>query len=280
MISSVHADATDALVAPGEAVGVDVGGTSVKGGVVDLATGRLTRSVVRLATPAGAHIDDVVPVIAEVARQALATAPGVSAIGVALSGDVHDGRHTTGVNLHESWVGAPARDLIEASMHRPVVILNDADSAAVGEARFGAAAGIGGVVLLLTFGTGIGSGLLCDGRLVPNSGFGQLPFRGQPVERLLSAVERERRGQPWTGWASDVSRYLAIIDLLLRPARMIIGGGIVNAWDRFASALEVPCDVVPAQLGDTAGIVGAALYAADPATSRPRRGAAERGSAR
>lgn len=266
----------------GVALGVDVGGTSVKGALVDPGTGRLVHPVVRLPTPAGAHVDAVVPVIARVAERALAMAPAVSAIGVALSGDVHDGQHTVGVNLHESWVGAPARDRIEAAIDRSVVILNDADAAAVGEARFGAAEGVPGVIVLLTFGTGIGSGLLCDGRLVPNTGFGQLPFRGQPVERVLSAVERERQGRPWSAWAADVSEYLTIVELLLRPDRMIIGGGIVNAWDRFADALDVPCEVVPAQLGDAAGIVGAASYAAErtsvAVTSRPRRGADGPGS--
>jgi polyphosphate glucokinase len=244
------------------AVGVDVGGTSVKGGVVDLTTGRLEGGLVRAPTPAPARIDDVVAVIAQVVRRAVDAAGDVGPVGVALSGDVRDGRHTSGVNLHDSWVGAPARDLIEAATGRPVAILNDADAAAVGEARYGAAAGVRGVVLVLTFGTGIGSGLLTDGHLVPNTGFGQLPFRGVAVEQLLSAVARERRDRPWSLWAADVSEYLDILDLLLRPDRIVIGGGIVNAWDRFAHALRTPCEVVPATLGDAAGIVGAALHAA------------------
>jgi polyphosphate glucokinase len=244
------------------AIGVDVGGTGIKGGAVDLGSGSLTGHPIRLPTPAGAHVTDVVPVIAEVVRRVVATSPGIRRIGVALSGDVRDGRHTTGVNLHDSWVGAPARDLIEAATGGPVAILNDADAAALGEARYGAAAGMSGVVLVLTFGTGIGSGLLTDGHLVPNTGLGQLPFRGGPAELLLSAVARERHRQSWSAWAADVSEYLGIIDLLLRPDLLVIGGGVVNAWDRFAGLLRSPCELVPAALGDAAGIVGAARYAA------------------
>lgn len=264
MISSGFEPSTSAVGhRPALAVGVDVGGTSVKGGAVDLTLGRLAGPLIRHETPAGAHVDDVVPVIARVVEGVTAAAPpGVGPVGVALSGDVRDGRHTSGVNLHDSWIGAPARDLIEAATGGPVAILNDADAAALGEARYGAAADVRGVVLLLTFGTGIGSGILTSGHLVPNTGMGQLPFRGVPVERLLSAVARERRGETWAAWARDVSEYLSVLDLLLRPDRIVIGGGIVNAWDRFGDALRVPCEVVPATLGETAGIVGAAVYAA------------------
>src|SRR4051794_27729523 len=155
------------------AIGIDVGGTSIKGARVDLDTGGTLGPIARLATPDPADIDGCVAVVARVAA-AVQAGPGddpALPIGVALSGDVRDGRHTTGVNLHGSWVGAPARDLLEAAIGRSVVIVNDADAAGVGEATWGAAAGIAGVVLVLTFGTGIGSAVLLDGRVLPNSGF-------------------------------------------------------------------------------------------------------------
>ncbi len=229
--------------------------------------------VVRLRTPDPARIDDVVRVVANVARR-LTTGAGEESLpmGVALSGDVRDGRHTTGVNLHDSWVGAPARDLLETALGRGVVILNDADAAAVGEVTHGAAVGVRGVVVVLTFGTGIGSGILLDGRLLPNSGFGQLPFQGLPVEQLLSAVARERRGLSWADWAADVSTYVEAIDLLLRPDLFVVGGGVVNAWAEFRDLLRAPCPLVPAALGDRAGILGAALTAGSAAAGTSAAG--------
>lgn len=250
---------------PDLAIGVDVGGTGVKGGLVEVATGRVVGEVVRLATPDPAIIDEVVPVIARVVE---AVAPGGAAgsgvrgpLGVALSGDVRDGLHTTGVNLHDSWVGAPARSLLEAALGRQLRILNDADAAALGEGRYGAGAGVEGLVIVLTFGTGIGSGILVDGRLVPNSGFGQLPLRGRRAELLISAVQRERRGLSWTEWAGEVSDYLAIVDELLRPDLLVLGGGVLAVRERFWHLLRFPCPTVPAALGNTAGIVGAASFA-------------------
>jgi len=248
--------------APVHGMGIDVGGTSVKGAVMRLDDGVAMGPIVRLPTPQPPHIEDVVAVIADVAAGVAGQVaePGI-ALGVALSGDVRDGRHTTGVNLDDSWVDAPARDLIEAAVGRPAHILNDADAAALGELTHGAAAGVPGVVVVLTFGTGIGSAVLVDGRLLPNTGLGQLPFDGLPAEQLLSAVSRERRQQSWTAWADDVSRYLEQLDLLLRPDLFVIGGGIINGFGQFRHLLRSPCPLVPAALGDRAGILGAALAA-------------------
>ncbi len=250
---------------PDLAVGIDVGGTGVKGGLVEVATGRIVGEVVRLATPDPAVIDEVVPVIARVVEAVAprgAAGSGVRVpLGVALSGDVRDGLHTTGVNLHDSWVGAPARSLLEAAIGRQLRILNDADAAALGEGRYGAAAGVEGLVIVLTFGTGIGSGILVDGRLVPNSGFGQLPFHGQRAELRISAVQRERQAISWADWAAEVSDYLAIVDELLRPDLLVLGGGVLAVRERFWHLLRFPCPTVPAALGNTAGIVGAASFA-------------------
>lgn len=247
------------------AVGIDVGGTSVKGGLVDLDTGQLASAFIRTPTPVPAIIGDVVTAITTVARQlgACGDQAGSAAmrLGIALSGDVRDGRHTTGVNLHDSWVGAPARDLLQAAIGRPLMILNDVDAAGLGEARHGAARGVPGVVVLIAFGTGIGSAILLDGQLLPNTGLGQLPFLGRPVEQLISAVARERRGLSWQGWAMEVNDYLTLVDELLRPDLIILGGGITEARSAFWDLLRSPCPLVPAALGTRAGIVGAALAA-------------------
>lgn len=265
-------------------MGIDVGGTSVKGAIVQLATGEIMHQLVRRSTPDPARIQEVVAVVGEVVTQLEDSLDGQAApLGVALSGDVRDGRHTTGVNLHESWVGAPAWDLLVAATGQSLVILNDADAAAIGEVNHGAARGVTGVVVVLTFGTGIGSGILLDGRLLPNSGLGQLPFHGRPAEQLISAVARERRAQTWPEWATDVSRFLEDIDLLLRPDLFVLGGGVVNAYAEFRDMIRSPVPLVPATLGDRAGILGAALAAGAAAatgawsTSRPRRAAIDGG---
>jgi polyphosphate glucokinase len=245
------------------AIGIDVGGTTVKGGVVDAATGVLAAPAVRCATPSPAIIDDVVAVVGEVYEALVLDDPDrrLLPVGVALSGDVRDGRHTTGVNLDPTWVGAPARDLIEARLGCRVSIINDADAAGVGEQRFGALRAASGVSIVLTFGTGIGSAILVDGRLLPNTGLGQLPFGGRPAEQTLSAVARERRGTSWSAWAGEVSDYLTLVDELLRPDRIVIGGGLIADAASFWHLLRPPCPLVPARLGNDAGIVGAAVVA-------------------
>ena len=244
------------------AMGIDVGGTSVKGGLVRLDTGEVIGAVVRRATPQPARIGDVVTVIADVADTLQDQVGHAVPLGVALSSDVRDGRHTTGVSLDDSWVGAPARDLIEAATGRTLVILNDADAAGLGEVTHGAAKGVAGVVVMLTFGTGIGSAVLLDGQVLPNTGLGQLSFHGRPAEQLISAVAREHRGQTWREWATDVTAFLDDIDLLLRPDLFVLGGGLVNAYAQFRDMVRTPVPLVPAALGDRAGILGAALAAA------------------
>ncbi len=192
--------------------------------------------------------------------------PGVSGglpIGIGLSGDVRDGEHTTGVNLDDSWVGAPARHLLETRLKRSIQILNDGDAAGIGEVRYGAGRAVRGVIVLLTFGTGIGSAILNDGCLLPNSCLGQFPFRGTDAELLLSAVARERRGVSWQRWASELNDFLSIVDGILRPDLVILGGGLSEAWDEFEHNLKTASPVVRAALGNAAGIVGAGAYASD-----------------
>ena len=249
------------------AIGVDVGGTTVKGSLVDLADPAAAQ-IRREPTPQPPTVDDVLDVAGRIARDLLprtAGATGAPPIGVALSGDVRDGDHTSGVNLDASWVGAPAREMLASRIGAPVRIINDADAAGLAEVRYGAAAAVPGVVVVLTFGTGIGSGLFLDGRLLPNSGFGQFPFRGLDVEVVLSAVARERRAVSWETWADEVNDFLWHVDSLLRPDLVVIGGGASDAWPQFGSLLRAPCEIRPARLGSAAGVIGAASYAADPA---------------
>ena len=236
----------------------------MKAGVVDLMGGEVL-DVVRVPTPVPQRIDAVIETVAQAMDQLGERHGGEGfgdlGLGLGLSGDVRDGRHTTGVNYDPSWVGAPARDLLEARLGRPARILNDADAAGIGEVRYGAAVGVRGVVLVLTFGTFIGSAILLDGQLLPNSGLGQFPFRGEDVEINLSAVARERRRISWEQWAHEVNEFLRLVDGMLRPELIVIGGGASEAWSTYHDLLHVSCPVARAGLGSLAGVVGAAAAA-------------------
>lgn len=245
------------------ALGVDIGGTAVKSGVVDLSHGRVLERVA-VATPRPAVIGNVIEAVAEglerlVSQSGMLDVP----LGVGVSGDVRDGEHTSGVNLDPSWIGAATRSLLQERLGRTVHILNDADAAGIAEVRCGALKGQRGVAVLLTFGTGIGSAVSFHGEILPNSNLGQFPFRGLPVENLLSAQARERRGIDWHAWAREVSEFLTLLEEMLRPELIVIGGGASGAWQEFHRDLRAPCPVVAARLGNDAGVVGAALAAAD-----------------
>lgn len=164
--------------------------------------------------------------------------------------------------MDEAWVGTDAAALFSAAVGRPVDVLNDADAAGLAEARFGAAQGRDGVVLVLTFGTGIGSALLNDGELVPNTEFGHLQLDGAAAEAYAAAAVRERQDLSWDEWGSRVNRYLHHLERLFTPDRFVIGGGVSRKFDKFAPMLDVRAEVVPAELRNQAGIVGAALVAA------------------
>lgn len=237
----------------------------MKAGVVDLIKGDVLE-VIRAPTPVPPRIDDVIETVAAaldlLGGRHVGEGFGDLPLGLGLPGDVRDGRHTSGVNIDPSWVGAPALDLVEARLGRPAWILNDADAAGIGEVRYGAAVGVRGVVLVLTFGTFIGSAILLDGRLLPNSGLGQFPFRGEDVEVNLSAVARERRGISWEQWAGEVNEFLGLVDGMLRPELIVMGGGGSEAWQVYADLLHTSCPVARAGLGSASGIVGAAAAAA------------------
>lgn len=259
-------------------IGVDVGGTTVKAGMVETHSGRILGPTVRIATPSPPLIGPVIETVGQ-AVEALGSGgvsvlSPVTAIGVGLPGDVRDGRHTTGANLDPGWVDAPARELIQDRLQHPVHIINDADAAGIAEIRLGAGVGVHGVVLLLTFGTGIGSAIFLDGRLLPNSGFGQFPFHGSDVELNLSAVARDRRGIGWRKWAAELDEFLRLVDGILRPDLVIIGGGASEGADNYWPYLRPPCPIARARFAGLAGVVGAALVAvdADAAGASARRG--------
>jgi polyphosphate glucokinase len=252
-------------------IGVDIGGTGIKAGVVDSRRGVLVGERLRVLTPQPATPEAVVAATAELVAT---LGPTQGPIGVGVPGPIVGGRVMMMANMDESWVGEPASERFSAAIGRPVTVLNDADAAAVAEMRFGAGRGVRGTVLVLTLGTGIGSALFVDGVLVPNLELGHIEIRGKDAERRASAGARERRGLSWVDWAPYLDEYLDRIDQLIWPDLIILGGGISKRADKFVPLLSARPPVVPAALRNEAGIVGAALRAraldAAARTARPR----------
>lgn len=241
-------------------IGIDVGGTGIKGAVVDVTRGVLVTDRLRIPTPQPSQPADVVGVIKEVVGELELE----GAVGVGFPSVVVDGLASTANNIDDSWIGVNVRDLISAATDRRVVVVNDADAAAIAEVRFGAAQGLGGKVLVLTFGTGIGSGLFEDGRLVPNLELGQIEYEGvRPAEVRYSARGREDADITWEEWGDEIAGFIEYVSAVVNPDLVVLGGGAAKEWDRFAHRIPEHLGVVPAQLRNSAGIVGAALLVAD-----------------
>lgn len=247
------------------AIGVDVGGSGVKAAVVDVETGRLRSERLRVATPQPATPEAVSATITRLVRR-LARSTGISdtaPVGIGLPGVAIAGRLLTAANIDPTWVGYPVADKLGKTLKRKVSIVNDADAAGIAEMRFGVGAGKRGVVVFLTLGTGVGSGVFNDGILVPNTEFGQMEIRGRPAERRSASAARVRKGLSWKAWTMDLDEHLQRIEDLLWPTLFILGGGVSKNGDRFIPKLQRRTPVVAAQLRNDAGIVGAAIVAAE-----------------
>lgn len=237
-------------------MGIDIGGTGIKGAPVDTDAGRLTRERVRLLTPEPSEPQAVIGVVRDVLAEFADTE---GPVGITFPGVVRDGIVRTAANVDKSWIDLDADALFSATLGRPVTMVNDADAAGVAEMRFGAGAGQRGTVLMLTFGTGIGSALFVDGRLVPNTELGHLELDGHEAERRASAVARETHELSWEKWAARVQDYLRHVEMLFSPSLIIIGGGISKKPEKFLPLIKIRADLVPAKLHNDAGIVGAAM---------------------
>ena len=253
------------------AVGVDVGGSGIKVGVVDVARGHLLAPRLRIVTPNPSTPASVVPAIVRTVRRAIRSAaatgsaeiPADAPVGVGVPCVVIDGVTKSAANIDEGWIDFDARTAIGSAVKRPTVVLNDADAAGLAEMRFGAGLGEKGVVFVLTLGTGVGSGLFNDGVLVPNTELGHMEIRGRDAERRSAAAARTRRGLSWKAWASDLEEHLQAIDKLFSPNLIILGGGVSKQPERFIPRLNLRPRILPAQLRNDAGIVGAAMAAAE-----------------
>ena len=236
-------------------LGIDIGGSGIKGAPVDLDHGTLTDERYRLETPRPAIPEAVVSALAEVAGHW----KGDDAVGVTFPGVVRNGVVATAANLHADWIGLDAAALFSERTGRRAVVLNDADAAGVAEVAFGAGRNVSGVVLLLTFGTGIGSALFLDGRLVPNTELGHLELGGADAELHASDRIREEWDLSWKEWAGRLQDYLVVVERLLSPDLIILGGGVSKRTERFMPYVTVRTPIVPAALQNNAGIVGAAM---------------------
>ena len=241
-----------------KALGIDIGGSGIKGAVVDTRTGRIVGERFRVPTPEPSTPRAVGAAIARLIRHFEWKGP----VGCGLPGPIKRGRLVTMSNLHKGWVGLSVADALSKACGRRVTVLNDADAAGLAEMRFGAGRKESGVVLMLTVGTGIGSALFVDGVLLPNTELGQLDIRGKRAEKRASAKVKKDKSLSWGAWAKRFDEYLNAVETILLPDLLIIGGGISRRSKKFAPKLKTRARLVPAQLQNEAGIVGAALAAA------------------
>jgi polyphosphate glucokinase len=239
------------------ALGIDIGGTGIKGAVVDTATGEFTVERLRIPTPDPSTPTAVAAVVGEIASHFDWHGP----VGCTFPGVVKDGVILTGSNVNRHWVGQAGASIFAEATGCPVALVNDADAAGQAEARFGHEKAGTGVVILLTLGTGIGSALMNDGVLVPNTEFGHLKMRKKEAETRASESVREREDLDWKTWSKRLSDYLVDLEELLWPDLYVIGGGISKKSDKFIPHLQCVTPVVVATLLNQAGIVGAALAA-------------------
>jgi polyphosphate glucokinase len=252
------------------AIGVDVGGSGIKAAAVDLDTGEFVTPRLRVVTPNPSTPQKVIAAIARLVKR-LSQDPDVppdAAIGVGVPTVVLDGISRLASNIDPGWIGFDVAGGLSKAMERPVTVLNDADAAGLAEMRFGAGRGKAGTVLVLTLGTGVGSGLFRDGVLVPNTEFGQMEIRGRAAERRSAAAARTKRGLSWKAWATDLDEHIDRIDQLIWPNLIILGGGVSKRADKFVPRLTSRVPVIPAELQNDAGIVGAAMAAAEPPAAR------------
>ena len=225
-------------------LGIDIGGTGIKGAPVDLATGKLTAERLRIVTPHPATPSAVAGVVGEIVRHFA----GHDRFGCTLPSVVRDGVALTAANIDKSWIGTDGRGLLAKQTGCGVVLLNDADAAGLAEMRFG---------------TGIGSALFHDGKLIPNSELGHLEVRGKDAEERATDRARQEKEMSWPKWAAHVEEYLGRLEALLYPDLFIIGGGVSRKAEKFLPLIHLKTEVVPALLQNEAGIVGAALAAAE-----------------
>lgn len=240
-------------------LGIDIGGSGIKGAPVDAANGIQLSDRRRIATPEPSTPDAVLAELERIVEYFEWSGP----VGVTMPSIVERGVVWSAANIDDGWIGVNAEDLFSEATGLDVAVLNDADAAGIAEVRFGVGSGRNGLIIMLTFGTGIGSALLIDGRLVPNSELGHIEFRGDEAEHWAAGRNFDDEELSYEEWGDRVNAYLNYLDGLFWPELFVIGGGISKRFDKFSGRFDVRPEVLPALMRNNAGIVGAAMAAAE-----------------
>lgn len=244
------------------ALGIDIGGTGIKGARIDVATGELMSERVKIATPEGAHPPDVLDVVQTIVNT---LEHGESEpIGVCFPAVVTHGRTRSASNVSQEWIDFPADDYLTEELGQPIRMVNDADAAGYAEASLGAARNIDGLVILTTLGTGIGSAFIMDGVLVPNSELGLLEIDGELAEKRAANSARERENLSFDEWALRLTRFYTHVETLFSPEMFVVGGGVSSSHEKFFPLVKTNAPLVPARFLNNAGIIGSALLATAP----------------
>lgn len=247
----------------GHALGIDIGGSGIKGAIVDLKKGEFSTDRLRIPTPQPATPEAVADVVGQIAKH-FSEELGDGPIGITIPAIVQHGITRSAANIDPTWIDAEAEKIFEERLGRDITLVNDADAAGVAEVRWGAAKGHPGLVIVTTLGTGIGSALIHKGELIPNSELGHLEIDGHDAESRAAASAREREGLDFDVWATErLQRYYETVEFLFSPDLLVVGGGVSKKADKFLPLLKLRTEIVPAELRNAAGIVGAAWLAAD-----------------
>ena len=238
------------------AVGIDIGGTGIKGARVSLATGELLSERIKIPTPAGGRPEDIAGVVRELAER-LDVQPS-ERLGVCFPAVVRHGRTMSAANVSPEWIGFEAERFFEQKLGRGIQFINDADAAGLAEIKFGAAQGRAGLTILTTLGTGIGSALLFDGVLVPNSELGHLELNGIAAEKQAAYSAKQRENLSWADWAARLQHYYELLERLFSPELFLVGGGVSKHENEFLPLLNLATPIRTAQFRNNAGIIGAA----------------------
>ena len=242
-----------------EILGIDVGASGIKGAIVNVKTGELLSERFRVSTPQPSRTKAVAKALATVIEHF----KWKGAVGVGFPAIIKEGHALTAANIDESWIGTNVQSLFAEVSGCPLVVCNDADAAGIAEIHFGAGKGHDGLLLLITVGSGLGSALLMNGELIPNTELGHIYLAGQKkvAEQYAADSARKREDLSWEEWGARFNNYLKQIKILFSPDMVILGGGASKKFEKFAHMLEVDMKVIPASLLNNAGIIGAALYA-------------------
>ena len=243
-----------------KAIGIDIGGTGIKGAIVNVKTGELVGDRLRVETPAGGRPADIAQAVKGLVEKLAAKKPGVP-VGICFPAVVIRGITMSAANISDEWIGLDADALFTQVLDRKVHVLNDADAAGIAEMKFGAGVGQKGLTVMTTLGTGIGTALFLGSKLVPNAELGHLEIDGVDYETKAAFSAKERENLGWTEWASRLQKYYARIEALFSPDLIIVGGGVSKEWQNFLPLLKLRTKIVPAEKRNSAGILGAAAMA-------------------